>query len=176
MSENDKNYWEISCLTSEEKSALKRCAGKMMGNDMRAEQAFYHAIGYKRVKNEEVYFAALCMACLWDHKENPETELFEVMLHDMYHDKNATDSTRHKLTAFLDLSWGKDGFLLGKLCSLARRMRADSAGKKMPNFEKLARDLEFWNDPNRRVQRRWIKEICLKDQILEKMEEKKNVD
>ena len=171
------SYWNISCLTPGEKSTLRRCAGKMMGNDMRAMKAFYHALEYRRVSNEEekIYFAALCMECLWDTKDCPKTELFEIMLHDMYHDKKATDSTRHKLTAFFDTPWGEDGFLLGKLCSLVRRMHANNVAK-MPDFEKLADDLRHWNYSDKYIQRRWIKTICVESQIAEKMEEEKNVD
>lgn len=169
------SHWEISCLTPEEKSALKRCVGKMMGSDMRAMKAFYHAIGYRWIPNEEIYFASLCMACLWDAENCPKTEAFEIILHDMYHDKDATDSTKHKVTAFFDIPWGEDGFLLGKICSLVRRIHAENT-VKMPDFEKLADDLKNWNHPNKFVQRRWIRKICVEDQMTKKMEEEKNVD
>lgn len=172
----NKKVWDISKLSSAEKSVLKRCAGQMMGNDMRAMQAYYHAVGYQSHKNEKEYYAALCMECLWRDSEELEKVPFEMILHDMYFDEHITESMKHKLVSFLDLPWGNDGFLLGKLCSLAKIMKTGNLSK-MPDFLKLAEDLSFWNADGKQVQRRWLKTICMKHgNKCASREEEKNVD
>lgn len=153
--------WDLSRLSSGERSALKRCAGVMMGSSMQAQQAFYHALtGHCARSNESAWFACMCMECLWHVEEHPARRPLEDMLGRIYRDPDATESTRKRCTAFMDLNWGDDGFLLGKLCSLVRKMRADD-GSVMPDFEALADDLCRWNHTDHNIQRRWMRVICL---------------
>ena len=176
-----KKYWDSSCLSAGERCALKRCAGDMTGS-MQAWRAFYHAIGYCTLttEKERIYFAVLCMECLWKEEEllkaqeQGTIQPFEQILYNIYMDKNTTESRRRKLTDFLDIPWREDGFLLGKLCSWARFIKAQVPGI-IPDFQKLAKDLKNWNDPKKSVQKNWVQTICLGNK-KEETEETKNAD
>lgn len=174
--------WDVSRLSAGGRSALKRNAGIMMnaaGAD--ALEGFYRALTSRPGRYEEkAWFAAMCMQCLWREEDHPQTRLFPEMLRAVYQNPDATDSSRKKCTAFLDISWDDDGFLLGKLCSLVRGMRAGNAAV-MPDFDELADDLAHWNHPDRYVQRKWIRTICSasnqdNNNDENKEEEKENVD
>ena len=151
--------WELSRLSASELGALKRCAGIPFGSDMRAAQAFYRATEGSRPYQEAAWYGALCLQCLWKQDEVRTILPFEEMLRRMYSDPKATDSTKKRCTVFLDIPWSNDGFLLGKLCSLARMMRSKDSSV-MPDFSALANDLCSWNSLDKYVQRRWIKKIC----------------
>ena len=170
--------WDLSRLSAGEKSALKRNAGIMMnaaGAD--AIEGFYRALTVRcSPYAESAWFAALCMQCLWREEDHPRIKPFQEMLRAIYQNADATESTRKKCTAFLDVSWDDDGFLLGKICSIIRRMRADDPSA-MPDFEMLADDLSHWNHADRYIQRRWLGTICRREFNQEKEEEEeKNVD
>lgn len=151
--------WDSSRLNAGDRSALRRCVGRMMGEDMRAMEAFYKAAGSVKRDREEAYFAALCMECLWRAEDRPERMPMEDMLRDHYQSSDTTDSMKQRMTAYLDTPWSRDGFLLGKICGIVRILRAEDAGV-MPDFERLADDFVHWNEPDRRVQKRWIRTIC----------------
>ena len=170
--------WDLSRLSAGEKSALKRNAGTMMnaaGAD--AIESFYHALTAKVKQYEEnTWFAALCMQCLWREEDHPQIRSLPEMLRAIYQNPDSTESSRKKCTGFLDVSWGNDGFLLGKICSLVRGMRSRST-QVMPDFEELADDLSRWNHPDRYIQRKWLRIICSNYQDTENIEEvKENVD
>ena len=58
--------WDLSRLSPGERAALRRCAGVMMGSNMQAMQAFYHALLRPCAKsNESVWYAAMCIESLW---------------------------------------------------------------------------------------------------------------
>ena len=167
--------WDISRLSAGERSALKKNAGVMMdasGTQMEAIEAFYRALTQRCGSySEGAWFAALCMQCLWREKDHPQIIPFPKILQAIYQNPKATDSARKRCINYLDLSWSNDGFLLGKIFCLVRKMRADNASI-MPDFEKLADDLANWNHWERYVQRRWLNIICNNEQ--EKKEEEQN--
>ena len=165
--------WDVGKLDTGDRTVLRRCAGEMMGGNMTAIEAYYHALNtYPKWDGEnEIFFAAMCMECLWRADDVRSRLPMEEMLRQMYNHRDATPSTKKRIISMLDIPWGNDGFLLGKLCSMARRMRADNGGL-MPDFEKLADDLRNWNHPDHFVQRRWIKVIC----ATNNKEEEENVD
>lgn len=165
--------WDIGKLDTGDRSVLRRCAGEMMGGNMLAIEAYYHAlVTYPRWEEDnEKYFASICMECLWRPEDVHARLPMEELLGRMYRSKDVTPSTQKRIVSMLDIPWGKDGYLLGKLCGMARRMRADD-GSVMPDFEKLADDLRNWNHPEHYVQRKWIKAIC----SMNKKEEENNVD
>ena len=170
--------WDLSRLSAGERSALKRNAGIMMnaaGAD--AIEGFYRALtGKCSVYSERAWFAAVCMQCLWREEDHPRIVSFPEMLRAIYQNPEATESSRKRCTAFMDVSWDDDGFLLGKICSLVRIMRAGNASV-IPDFEALAEDLSRWNNPDRYVQRNWLSIICRNEYgQKENKEEEKNVD
>ena len=164
--------WDLSRLSAGERSALKRNAGVMM-NDAGADaiEGFYRSLTAKcSTYSEKAWFAAVCMQCLWREEDHPKIIPFPEMLRRIYQNPEATESSRKKCTAFMDLSWDEDGFLLGKICSLVRIMRAGDSSV-MPDFEALAEDLSRWNYPDRYIQRRWLSIICKNDSEQNKKEE-----
>ena len=164
--------WDISRLSAGERSALRRNAGIMMDSaDLNAIEAFYHALlkGCSKYQ-EKAWFAALCMQCLWREQDQPQIYPFPELLKQVYQSPTSTDSIRKRCTNFMDLFWADDGFLLGKICSLVRKMRSDHSNY-MPDFESLADDLSHWNNENHYIQRKWLEIICRNNtQDDEKME------
>lgn len=156
--------WDIERLSPGERSALRRCAGITMGSSVQAIEAFYHALTTycPSRETEKIWFASLCMECLWRPEDHPSRKPFEEIARRMYQDPKSTESLKRRCTAYLDLTWGDDGFLLGKLCNLVRMMRANNSSI-MPDFDKLADDLSHWDRADRSVQRRWLRMICMHD-------------
>ena len=153
--------WDLKKLSAGERNALKRNAGVMMNAaSMQAIEAFYRAqIRNCKKYEESAWFAALCMQCLWREEDHPIIKPFPEILRSTYQNPEATDSTRKRCTDFLDLSWGDDGFLLGKICNLVRKARADNPGI-MPDFDLMADDLNQWGHGSHYIQRRWLNIIC----------------
>ena len=151
--------WDLAKLDSGARSALKRSAGIMLGQDLRAIQAFWQAVGFVPKGSEDKWFACICMESLWKPEDVRQTLPFEELLRRWYQSSETSDSLKNRIVALLDLPWGQDGYLLGKLCNFARQMRAKDAAV-MPDFERLADDLARWNSAGRAVQRRWIRTIC----------------
>jgi len=156
--------WDLTRLSSGEISALKRSAGTMKDScGVDAIEAFYKSlITSCRPWEEEYWFAALCMQCLWRLEDHPQVKPFEEILRQTYQDSETSDSSKKQCINYMDMPWGKDGFLLGKICHLARKMRAENAAL-MPDFERLAEDLTHWNRPERSVQRKWMRTIFVND-------------
>lgn len=169
--------WDINRLSTSELSALKRNAGTMMENaSIQALEAFYRAITDRcGTHTEKAWFAALCMQCLWRIEDHAMIKPFPEILSTMYHHPDATDSMRKRCTSFLDYTWDDDGYLLGKICSLARKMRVDNPNI-MPNFDTLADDLARWNSGDHWVQRKWLTIICNNQNEHEKQEGQENAD
>ncbi len=153
--------WDLSRLSSGERSALKRNAGIMMNaSDMQALEAFYRAkTGHCSDMKEKAWFAALCMRCLWPEECHASVKTLPEILRQIYQNPKTTESTRKRCIGFLDLYWGDDGFLLGKICGLIRTIRA-SFLDLMPDFESLADDLNGWNYTTHYIQRKWLNIIC----------------
>ena len=153
--------WDTGRLDSGGRSALKRNAGVMMGNNLQALEAFYRAVLYapKGQDQEAQWYACLCMECLWKAEEHPKTIRMEELLRRLYQNSETSDSIKHRIISMLDIPWSRDGYLLGKLSNFARMLRAKDSST-MPDFDALADDLAAWNHPDRYIQRRWIRTIC----------------
>lgn len=152
--------WDASVLTSGGRSALRRCAGRMMdGADAGAQMAFYRAWRGGE-KGRACAFAALCMQMLWRETDHPKARPMEEILSDMIRAGTGEENggLLDRVRAALDTRWADDGFLLGKICNLARMIRA-AHPEWIPDFERLAGDMRGWNDEGRRVQRRWVRAI-----------------
>ena len=176
------NKWDITRLDGGGRSALKRNAGIMMGNNLQAMEAFYRAavVIPKRQEQEAQWYACLCMECLWKPENHPKVVRFEELLRKMYQSGDVSDSIKHRIITVLDVPWGGDGFLLGKLSNLAKLLLGKDSGT-MPDFNTLADDLANWNHPDRFVERRWIRTICgspkeIPETINNTEEENENAD
>lgn len=167
--------WDLTRLSAGERNALKRNAGIMMNAaTMQSIEAYYRAqVGNCRKYEEKARFAAMCMQCLWREEDHPTIKPFPEILRAIYQNPDATDSIRKRCTSFMDLSWGDDGFLLGKICNLVRKIRADDPGV-IPDFALLADDLNQWNNESHYIQRQWLNTICRTQFEQEKNEEAEN--
>ena len=168
--------WDISRLSAGERSALKRNAGTMMhAASMQSIEGYYRALLARCGSyTESIWFAAMCMQCLWKEEEHPVIKPFPEILRLFYQDPEATDSTRKRCTGFMDINWSEDGFLLGKICNLVRKIHSERPDM-IPDFEALADDLTQWNHESHYIQRKWLNTIC-RTAAEDKKEEKKNAD
>ncbi|MGI6357081.1 MAG: type I-E CRISPR-associated protein Cse2/CasB [Bacillota bacterium] len=65
------------------------------------------------------------------------------------------ESFDKRVNSLLDCHWDdNDGYLQTKLCRISKQMRQKDL---LPDFRGLLLDLVGWNDPQRRVQRRWAR-------------------
>ncbi len=156
--------WNIKALSSGERSILKRNAGIMMGNDTRAMGAYYKAVVKppKGREREEKLFACLCMECLWKEEDHPKDVPLEELLNRLYQSDKSSTSMKTRIINLLDIPWGDDGFLLGKIYGFVRKIKTQDPAVK-PDFIKLYDDLCRWNNPDQYIQRRWIRTICTFD-------------
>ena len=99
--------WDLSRLSTGERSALKRNAGIMMNAaSADAIEGFYRALTVRcSPYSEKAWFAAMCMQCLWRLEDKPRVRLLPEMLRVIYQNPESTDSARKKSTGFLDISW-----------------------------------------------------------------------
>lgn len=149
--------WDLSRLGAGERVALRRAAGSLEFNAA-AWRAFYIACPNCKKRDEEFWFAAMCMECLWREEDKPDVRPMEECLQRYRkEDESVTDSMKHRMEVLLDMPWANDDFLLGKLYAVVRILK-DKTNYK-PDFHKLADDLRRWNYEDRAVQRRWLRTI-----------------
>ena len=156
--------WNIKVLSVGERSLLKRNAGLVMGYDIRAIEAYYRAVVKppKVREREEKLFACLCMECLWKEEDYLKELPLEELLKKLYQSDNSSESMKTRIINMLDIPWGDDGFLIGKIYGLIRKIKTQGVAVK-PDFNKLYDDLCQWNSPDQYIQRRWIRTICAFD-------------
>jgi hypothetical protein len=153
--------WNTSRLTPSDLSALKRCAGKMIGQaNAGALMSFYRAAGTAAISPEECSFAALSISMLWRESDHPKVRPMEEILRDMLQANTPEENLglMNRVRATLDTKWAKDGFLLGKIANLSRIIRT-AHPDWAPDAILLTKDIRDWNLENRSVQRRWIRVI-----------------
>ena len=169
--------WDSSRLSTGERSELKRNAGKKFGDDMRAMEVFYRACTYggMSAKREEICFSMACLECMWRAEDHPTVISMEELLCKWYNDPETSNSGQRRIVSLMDIEWGEDGYLLGKLHNVICICKSKWPDI-MPDFEALANDLMQWNSGERYVQRRWLRTICMRVNIESEMGETFNVD
>jgi CRISPR system Cascade subunit CasB len=146
----------LELLSAGERAALKRDVGKTLsfasGN---ALVAFYRALpNGVSAGLEGRFFAVACTSCLWKiaqlaGNKRPYQECLKQIRADGY------ESFDKRVNSLLDCHWDdNDGYLQTKLCRISKQMRQKDL---LPDFRGLLLDLVGWNDPQRRVQRRWAR-------------------
>lgn len=145
-------------LSPGERAALRRDAGKCLAEaDGMTLSVFFRVVPHHLSRRQqECWFSAMTIACLWNPEEAVCTEELPIMLR-KYALRQATDGVERKIRSLLDASWEEDGYLTAKLCRLARRLKADNR-QLMPNVEQLLYDLLHWNSDSRFVQIRWAQQ------------------
>ena len=148
---------DLELLSPAERSAFKRAAGQTIAQSQRTLGMFYAKKPYSVSQwDEEAFFAALCMACLWKDDQRGRVLPMEQCLAIIAEN----DSLKRRVNNVLDTAWDpENGNMLSvKLARLARMLRSGDTGIS-PDFDLLYRDLCFWNAPGRSVQKRWARDF-----------------
>lgn len=145
-------------LSPGERAALRREAGKGLAeaDGMTLSVFFRIAPHHLNRRQQDCWFSAMTIACLWNPEEAVCGDEFPIMLR-KYALRQTTNGMEKKMRSLLDASWEEDGYLAAKLCRLARMLKADNR-QQMPNVEQLLYDLLHWNSDSRFVQIRWAQQ------------------
>lgn len=146
---------ELSKLSSGERVALRRDAGKCLAEASGMSLSAFYRICPRTtsLRQQECWFSAVTIACLWNIDEARNGGDMAVMLR-QYANRQATNGMESRLRALLDARWENDGYLTAKLCRLARMLRSDNR-QLMPDPDQLLYDLLHWNSDSRFIQLRW---------------------
>ncbi|MCH4207392.1 MAG: type I-E CRISPR-associated protein Cse2/CasB [Solobacterium sp.] len=148
----DDQEFKVSELTKADRATLRRCVGRTLAESPKAISLFYSLVpnGLPKWK-EERFFAVLCIAALWD--DDRRGTPFELCMKRM---KDTFPTMDNRMKSILSVRWSdEDGFLCGKLGSLARMMKSGNSLK--PDAEQLYTDLVYWNSENQSVQKNWAR-------------------
>ena len=145
-------------LTIGERAALRRDAGKCLAEADGMTLSVFFRISPQHLsrRQQECWFSAMTLACLWDPEEAAYGDEFPIMLR-KYALRQATDGMERRMRSLLDARWEEDGYLTAKLCRLARMLKADNR-QLMPDIDALLYDLLHWNSDSRFVQIRWAQQ------------------
>lgn len=160
--ENKTNYESflerVDALSTGDRVALKRSAGVMLSEaNGKAIAAFYRCITPAVPQwQEDRWFAASCIKCLWDPAEGTG-EPVEKVLADLIRGAELSDSMQHRVEGLLDTQWDQDGYMLTKLCRMMKLIRQKTSEEI--DFADLLEDLIYWNNENQSVQRKWARAI-----------------
>lgn len=148
-------------LSTGERAAMKREAGKcLVEADAEALTVFFRIVP-RGLKNweQECWFAAATIACLWKLREVDVDGAFPSLLGRYAVDARA-EGIEKKLRVLLDARSDDGGYLFGKLSRLARMLKAKMP-YRMPDVDQLYVDLKQWNSDKRFVQIRWVQQYFL---------------
>ena len=150
-------------LTPGECAALRHEAGKCIADASAQALAVFYRIAPPKMNRhqQECWFTAMTLACLWKPEEAQVGGDFAVMLR-KYARKQVTNRMEQKIHFLLDTSWEEDGYLAAKLTHLARMLRSDNRNI-MPDAEQLLNDLLNWNADSRYIQLRWAQRFYQPD-------------
>ncbi len=160
--ENKANYESflkrVDALSAGNRAALKRAAGVMLSEaDGKAIAAFYRCVTPAIPQwQEDRWFAAACIKCLWDPAEGAG-EPVENVLAKLIRGSELSESWEHRIEGLLDTAWDQDGYMLTKLCRLMKMLRQKTATEL--DFAGLLEDLIYWNSENQSIQRKWARAI-----------------
>ena len=85
----------------------------------------------------------------------------EQIFYQLGKDTQISASTEHRLVGILDLTWGEDGFLLGKL---ARLIKLAKSKNYAVDCAALLIDLIYWNGLKQTVQLRWARSLYMRQE------------
>ena len=149
--------WQLDRLSVGERAALKRAAGTL-AFDAPALRAFYKADNCHDQHWEKQRYTAMCMACLWREQDmTPQLKMEDCLRRMCWKDNELQNAMARRVEAILEMRWGDDDYLIGKLLNLVRMMKAN--GEFRPDFQELAKDLKHWNYEGQKVQRKWLRTI-----------------
>ena len=165
-----KTFFErLDELNTGDRAALRREAGVILKDAKgQAIRTFYQCLPYAVPQwQEEYFFAAACLRCLWDANEPDQADLVQV-LYQLGRDEETSTSTGHRLESLLDTKWDADGYMLTKLTRLIKLIK--SKGYSVDCAE-LLKDLACWNADSQWVQRKWARGMYVKQEEITSAEE-----
>ena len=139
------------------RAVFRRNVGELLRTaDGRAVTAFYRLYGGGLVseQKEDRCFFAVCAACLWKPEEWKSGKTLAAGAKALTPDDKATFEKR--LRVLLDLPWDDDGYFAAKLCRLFKYCKSKGM---IVDGKALMIDLLGWNEDERFVQKRWVREL-----------------
>lgn len=152
-------FKKLNALDNGERAALRRAAGTTLRDaDGKAVTAFYRCLPFGvPVEQEERWFAAAALRCIWDAGEENGLPA-EKVISGLIAGGELSDSSLHRVEILLDTAWDSDGYMLTKLTRFLKLIRQKS-DRSAIDFSALLDDLIYWNAENQFVQRKWAREI-----------------
>lgn len=162
-------FERLDGLNSGERAALRREAGTMLKDaGGQAVRAFYRCLPYAIPQwQEEYFFAAACLHCLWDTGERGRSGMTQI-LYGLSRDENVSESTGHRLESLLDTKWDADGYMLAKFTRLVKLIKAKDYSI---DCAELLKDIIHWNADGQWVQRKWARGMYVKPEEIKTAEE-----
>ena len=160
-------FYGVNDLTVGQQAALRRSAGRSLKEaDAMALQAFFAALPPQRQWEQERAFTTACIMCLWKAEERGTAVPFAKCLGALRRLKAAegTKGLDSRFRSIIDTPWNDDdGYLATKLVRLAKMLKSSAVG--YPDPDTLYYDLKNWEHPERFVQRRWMEQYLVSDEI-----------
>ena len=153
-------------LEKKDRVLLKRNCGALLSEaDGNTLTVFYRILPHTvKSYEEDRWFLALCIHCLWNEEDNPKRRPMETQIAAMKYAEDMSDSLDHRLTGLLDTPWNDDGYLSQKLTRMAKMLKQ----KGYPvDGAALLNDLLHWNDPDRWIQKKWVRAFCRTENTIE---------
>ncbi len=154
------------------RTILKRAAGTPLASANGSAIAEFYKIPSPPAYLEEQAFAVLCIMCLWKPEEWKRSEPL-IKAAKKVLSSDIQENFGKKITALMDLSIDKDGYFLAKLFRMIKYAKSKGA---IVDASQLLYDLSYWENEQRFIQRRWVKEFYQKNNELENEGETKNAD
>ena len=158
-------------LEKKDRVLLKRSCGAMLSEaDGQTLTVFYRLLPKSvRSYEEELWFLALCIHCLWDEEDNGKRRPMEKQISAMKYREELTESFDHRFTVLLDTPWNSDGYLNQKLTRMAKLLK--QKGYPVDGAE-LLDALLHWDAPNRIIQKKWVRAFCNTEDLTENDDDK----
>lgn len=163
--ERMKTFWSHVQSAVEEDNGLRasfrRNTGELLkAADGRAVTDFYRVCAGAPIseRNEDKCFFAVCAACLWKPEEWGHAKPLVAGAKTLSEEDRKTFEKR--LRVLLDLPWDDEGYFAAKLYRLLKYCRSKGLvidGKVLMN------DLIGWDNDERYVQKRWVREFYRED-------------
>lgn len=155
MNDTIREYFErIDKLDKKQRIKLKRSCGYML-NEVDAEtlSVFYRVLPYQVKYDEDKYFTAGCIHCLWDAEEVGRKPM-ETVIALSNKNNELSDSFEKRFMGLLDTQWDEDGYLNKKLERMAKLLK--QKGYAVDGAE-LLDSLLAWDRADKYIQKKWIK-------------------
>lgn len=147
-------FSRIDSLEKKQRIQLKRSCGSMLNEaDAETLSVFYRVLPYQVRYDEDKYFVAACIHCLWDAEEEGRKPM-EKAISLLKNNDEFSASLEKRLIGLLETQWDEDGYLNKKLGRMAKLLK--QKGYAVDGAE-LLDSLLAWNRDDKYIQKKWIK-------------------